>query len=75
MKLMDVIRDKQKEAEMLHIRDGAAYYRVEVDGNPYMFPIPLTEMASGTFMLKDKVRIFQRWIRKALEDNKFDRMF
>lgn len=75
MKLMDVIRDKDAEAQMLHIRDGAAFYQVEVDGKPYMFPIPLEEMASGTFLLRDKVRIFQRWIRQALENGKFDQMF
>ncbi|MDG1949844.1 MAG: hypothetical protein P8J32_03430 [bacterium] len=72
---MDVIRDKEAKATMLHIKDGAAMYQVNVEGKPYMFPIPLVEMATGTFMLEDKVRIFQRWIRKAIDDNKFDKMF
>ena len=75
MKLIDVIRNKETKATMLHVRDGAAMYQVHVEGNPYMFPIPLVEMATGTFMLEDNVRIFQRWIRKAIEDNTFDKMF
>jgi hypothetical protein len=75
MKLIDVIRDKEKTASLIHIRDGVAEYRVEVDGKPYMFPIPLAEMNSGVFLLEDKIRIFQRWIGKALESNNFMPLF
>lgn len=75
MKLMDVIRDKTATAKMLHIRDGAAYYQVLVDEKPYMFPVPLTEMNSGTFLPEDNVRIFQRWIRVALDSGNFDQLF
>ena len=75
MKLIDVIRNKEAKATMLHIRDGAAMYQVNFEGKPYMFPIPLMEMDSGTFLLEDKVRIFQRWIGKALESNNFMPMF
>lgn len=75
MKLTDVIRDKDKRASLIHIQDGKALYKVEVEGKPYQFPVPVEDMKSGTFLLEDRARIFQRWIGKALKNDDFMPLF
>lgn len=48
------------EVEFKYYRDGSLWYECN-DG--FLFPVPITETGTATFMSKDKGIYFMRWIR------------
>ena len=65
-------------------RDGVMQYKVTVDGDDFLFPVPLTEIDKDTnklilskdtvgvsFVREEKGIFFMRWIRKAIDSGEF----
>ena len=71
MKLIDIVRDKNKMANFSHYCSGNLYYTLEYDGNTYLFHINSDETGTATFSSEMRVRELQRWIRICLENNEF----
>ena len=72
MNIKDVIKDNF--VKFSHACEGVLYYNVDVDGKTYEFPVNMNnkdDVGTGIFIPKDKAIYFLRWIRKAVESNKF----
>lgn len=54
-----------------HLRKGYAYYNVTVNGETFVFPVPLEDIGDATLLKEDKAIIFMRYIRKAIDSNEF----
>lgn len=57
-------RVKDKIVRFAFYRDGNLWYSCE-DG--FVFPVPLDDIGTATFMAKDKAILFMRYIRKQME--------
>ncbi len=72
MNIKDVIKDNF--VKFSHACEGVLYYSVDVDGKTYEFPVDMNnkqDVGNGVFLKEDKAIYFLRWIRKAVENNKF----
>lgn len=56
--LKEMIRGKVK---FDFYRDGNLYYRTE---NNLLFPVPVSDTGTATFLAEDKAILFMRYIRK-----------
>lgn len=73
MKVIDVVRDRNKMAKFSYFCGGNLYYTVEYDGDTYQFPIDTSpkEVGSAPFDKEIKVITLMRYIRKAFENDEF----
>ncbi len=69
MKLLEIVKDNKVTFDFM--REGIAYYNVIVDTTTYSFPVPLEDIGDATLLKEDKAIIFMRFIRKAIENDKF----
>ena len=54
-----------------HYRAGYLYYFIDVNGETFMFPVPIEDIGDATFNNKDRAMLFMRYIRKSITDNTF----
>lgn len=59
MKLIDEIKDKN--VHFKYYRDGDLWYETE---NGFLFPVPISDIGTATFLATDKAILFMRYIRK-----------
>ncbi len=69
MNLTNIVKDNK--VLFSHLRKGYAYYNVTVDGETFMFPVPLEDIDDATLMKEDKAIIFMRYIRKVIGSGEF----
>ena len=69
MKLIEIVKDNT--VKFSHYRAGHLYYNVDVKGETFMFPVPISDVGDATFLNEDKASMLMRYIRKALEDKTF----
>ena len=69
MKLIEIV--KNNTVRFSHYRASHLYYNVDVKGETYMFPVPISDVGDATFSNEDKATLFMRYIRKALDENTF----
>lgn len=50
-----------------YYRDGALWYQVIRIGRPFIFPVPVSDTGTATFLAEDRAILFMRWIRKHRE--------
>jgi len=58
------VKDRVKDGKTVrfsYYRDGALWYLTE---DEFLFPVPLSDIGTATFMAEDKAMLFMRWIRK-----------
>ena len=67
MKLIDYIKGNFVDFDSY--RKGVFIYIVSVNDIKYQFPVPADDVGDGTLLKRDKATFFQRWIRKAIENN------
>ena len=48
-----------------HYSDGALWYETELG---LLFPVPVSDIGTATFMAEDKAMLFMRYIRKHLAE-------
>lgn len=72
MKILDIVKDNKVNFDFL--RAGIAYYKVNVDGIDYRFPVPLDDVGDASLLSEDKAIIFMRYIRMAIKDNLFHKI-
>ena len=65
-KLIDLLKDNF--VKFRYYRDGNLYYCVNKDFTDYIFPVPISDIGNATFLDKDRAILFQRYIRKAMEE-------
>jgi hypothetical protein len=53
------------DASFKYFRDGKFYYGCS---NGFIFPIPVSDTGTATFLAIDKGLYFMRWIRKYIDD-------
>lgn len=76
MTVKEVVSDTKRLATFSHYVDGNLYYKVEVDGLSYQFPINVFDRSDiGTTTLVAQYRAIElmRYIRKAIESDNFTR--
>lgn len=73
VKIIDIVRNNKAKFDCLN--NNSLWYYIIVNGVKYMFEIPLNETNGGTFKYEDKAIFFMRWIRKAIENNEFYRVY
>ena len=73
LKVIDIIRDRNKMANFSYFCGGNLYYIVEFEGNMYQFPISTDskEVGSTPFNKEIKAITLMRYIRKAISDKEF----
>lgn len=71
MNIKDIV--KGNVVNFLKYRRQIAYYTVRVDGEDYMFPVPLEDIGDATLLAEDKAITFMRYIRKSLDEGTFVR--
>ena len=49
-------------------RDGQLFYKTSSTG--LLFPVPISDIGTATFLAEDKAMLFMRYIRKFLEETK-----
>ena len=49
-------------------RDGQLFYKTSSTG--LLFPVPISDIGTATFLSEDKAMLFMRYIRKFLEETK-----
>lgn len=69
MNIKEVVRNNR--VRFSYYREGVMYYSVAVDGETYVFPVPLEDVGNATLLDTDKAILFMRYIRKAREDGTF----
>lgn len=47
-------------------RKGELWYKINVDGEDFLFPVPISDTGDGTFSSSDKATMFMRYIQKHL---------
>lgn len=60
MKLVDMVRDN-KTVSFKYYRENELWYETE-DG--FLFPVPISDIGTATFLATDKAILFMRYIRK-----------
>jgi len=68
--LKEIVKDNK--VYFSHYRAGKLHYKVDVNEETYIFPVPTDDGDEATFEATDKAIIFMRYIRKAIENNKFE---
>ena len=48
-------------------RKGELWYKINVDGKDFSFPVPISDTGDAAFLSSDKATMFMRYIRKQLE--------
>jgi len=69
MTLKTIVKDNQ--VHFSHYRAGHLYYTVLVEGQTYVFPVPITDTGEATFHKQEKAMLLMRYIRKALAEKTF----
>ena len=59
MKLLDLVKDQQVHFQ--YCRDNELWYKTD---NEFIFPVPIRDMGTATFLRDDKAILFMRYIRK-----------
>ena len=65
---------KDNKAMFWYYRQQHCYYVIYVENVPYVFPIPLDDIADATLNAEEKAIHLMRYIRQALEDKTFVRL-
>lgn len=63
MKLINLIKNQNVHFE--YFRDGELWYSTD---NHFLFPVPISDVGTGTFLRDDKAILFMRYIRKYNEE-------
>jgi hypothetical protein len=63
MKLIDLIKNQQ--VHFLYYRDNELWYETD---NKFIFPVPIDDVGTATFLRDDKAILFMRYIRKYKEE-------
>jgi len=73
MKVIDIVRDRNKTANFSYFCGGNLYYTVEYNGEMYQFPIDTDpkEVGSAPFDKEIKAITLMRYIRKAIDNEEF----
>lgn len=69
MNIKDIV--KNNNARFHYYRANIMYYAVTVDGQDYMFPVPLDDVGDASLFATFKAITLMRYIRKALSDGTF----
>jgi len=64
MSITDMVRDNAKVC-FEYFRDDQLWYKTEVGG--FLFPVPVADIGTATFLKADKAMLFMRYIRKYQE--------
>lgn len=78
MTITDIVRDREKLAEISHCISGVLYYNVEVDGKKYQFTVDMNntdDVGTTTFNAKEKAITMMRYIRKSLDSGSFTEVY
>jgi hypothetical protein len=59
---------KNNEVYFLYYRHQMMYYGVDVDGQKFVFPVPLEDVGDASLFATEKAITYMRYIRKAMED-------
>jgi hypothetical protein len=70
LKITDIVRHDNPAHFSLY-RAGHVYYKVEVTGQTYVFPIALEDVGNASLFATMKAITLMRWIRKALAEGTF----
>jgi len=62
---------KENQVFFHQYRAGHLYYKVPVNGELYVFPVPIEDIGDATFLSQDKAIIMMRYIRAALANKTF----
>ena len=71
MKVTDIVRDGNM-ARFSHAIAGVLYYKVEVEGSTYQFPVDMNDkedVGTATFDAEIKAITLMRYINKAIKNN------
>lgn len=60
--IKDLVKDRTVSFQFY--RDGSLWYKV--DGESFVFPVPISDIGTATFNATDKAMLFMRYIRKHL---------
>ena len=73
MKVLDIVKDRNRTAKFSYFCGGQLYYTVEFKENTYQFPIDTDpkEVGSAPFDKEIKAITLMRYIRKAINDEEF----
>lgn len=62
---MTTLKDRVRgNVTFIHYFDGSLWYSTEDD---FVFPVPVSDIGTATFLAKDKGILFMRYIRKHME--------
>lgn len=73
MKVIDIVRDRNRLAKFSYFCGGNLYYTVEYDGDNYQFSINTDPKEVGTASFDKEIRAITltRYIRKSIENDEF----
>lgn len=71
MKMLDIVKDNYVVFEFF--REKTAFYSITFNGDMYTFPVPIDDIGDAALLKRDKAIIFMRWIRKSIENGKFEK--
>jgi len=69
--IKEIVKDRY--AHFAYYRHNMLYYKVELDGVPYSFPIPTEDLMEASVHGEERAITLMRYIRKALDDGTFVR--
>lgn len=72
MNIKEIIKDNIVKFDFL--RANIAYYKVNVNGIFFRFPVRLDDIGDATLLSEDKAIIFMRYIRKSINENEFHKI-
>lgn len=69
LNVKDIVKDNT--VHFHHYRADHLYYDVIVNGETYIFPVPISDIGEATFNHIEKAMLLMRYIRIALNDGTF----
>ena len=63
MRLFDMVNNQQ--AHFQYFRDKELWYKTDDD---FLFPVPISDVGTATFLSSDKAIFFMKWIRRYKEE-------
>lgn len=73
MNIKDIVKDNT--VNMLYYRHNIIYFFIVVNNVNYSFPVPLDDIGDATLNHSARAITYMWWIRKALEDKTFVKVY
>jgi len=73
MSIKNIVKDRM--VHFVYYRQKTLYYKVDLDGEWYMFPVPIDDLMEASCNVTERAITLMRYIRKAIDKGAFVRYY